>query len=143
MSVEVQIQEESARIIEIHYKLLGSVDRRLIYKGRVDVITIKVLPERVRSVVSTVNAVWIQHGNNAKNVLVSSRLSPRVATIEKEREESAYDVRCGDFAWVDTSRNKHVFFLRWVELKRSRLFFAAWKQVNYRALTLGQHSLLR
>ena len=71
MGMEIAVEKQLLLMVQVQEKLPCCIDGRLVEERRVFVEAVEVAALSVRSVVTSVNAIWVQHGNQNKDKVVT------------------------------------------------------------------------
>jgi len=100
VGVQVNVDVDLAVIRLLFYGLLDRPDRGLVYRTRVEIVPVQILGESVQTIISTIDAVRIEHWNDFKHESVSKHFGLRTIFICEELPDTCENKRSWGLSWV-------------------------------------------
>ena len=86
--MQVDIEQQLAVFMLLQDGLLGRIDSRLIMVGGFQVVSIEILRFRIKTVIASVNAIWVEYGHHLKYETFSKYCRLLVFVVCQEIEDA-------------------------------------------------------
>lgn len=110
VGVQVHVETQSGCATVVFSNGLYRKDGWLPVEVRVDVESIKILVQAIHSVVSVKHSVWVQHGYQFEDEVLSQQMSPRIVGDEK-LQDPIEDVTGGTLSGMHSGCDEDNFLL--------------------------------
>ena len=114
MSMQVNIDADLAILYLLRNSLLNGPNCWLFLLARVDIVTIQILCQCIQPIVSSVNAIWIEHRDYFEDETVPKYLCLLIVFICKELPDTVENERRRGFARMYSRGNENCWFVELV-----------------------------
>ena len=104
MGMKIYINCDLAGFDLLCYCHLDSPNRWLVYRTRIQVVSVKILCHRVQPIVAAIHTIGVQHGHDFEHELVSQLLRLNALLIREKFPDSGENERGRGFTRVNAGR---------------------------------------